>query len=465
MLQMSSEPATSAGAVAFNSGMDLVASGSLAGADAVFTHGIVTLDAANTPVPPKLLLARSSNRLQLKSYADAYADAARVVKDIDAAWAGKALDDAAALDLSEALLRVIISTVTLGRVGEAGAALQRLDKLTAPSVRAETRQLAAQWLAKATAAAAAAADPAPADALAPEGKQAPGPAPVPAVAAPGRASSTTATGGQATGVRESFFEQGDVVTVTYYAKGVDDSRVSCCLSSFVDGAEGSVVDGVILTTSIRMPDESVYTRRLALFGPVQSSSGAPTADAASSSSSTSTSSPVKCNVTKFKVEVPLRKLPLAAGLAVPTWGKLEYDPAAAAVKALPKAGQAAAGVPVAAAAASGVAAAAGSSAAASGAEGAAPSGPPAYPSSKAPGRDWSAVEASLEEAGEGEDDTNGMHGFLQKIFANADPDTRRAMMKSYQTSKGTVLSTNWAEVSKTDYSKDIRPPEGQEFRK
>ncbi|KAL1850345.1 Cochaperone protein [Paecilomyces lecythidis] len=38
--------------------------------------------------------------------------------------------------------------------------------------------------------------------------------------------------------------------------------------------------------------------------------------------------------------------------------------------------------------------------------------------------------------------------FFKKLYAGADPDTRRAMMKSYYESQGTALSTNWAEVAK-----------------
>ncbi len=39
-------------------------------------------------------------------------------------------------------------------------------------------------------------------------------------------------------------------------------------------------------------------------------------------------------------------------------------------------------------------------------------------------------------------------GFFKKIYSNADPDTRRAMQKSFLESNGTSLSTNWPEVSK-----------------
>ena len=34
---------------------------------------------------------------------------------------------------------------------------------------------------------------------------------------------------------------------------------------------------------------------------------------------------------------------------------------------------------------------------------------------------------------------------IQSIYANASEETKRAMMKSFQESNGTVLSTNWNE--------------------
>lgn len=39
-------------------------------------------------------------------------------------------------------------------------------------------------------------------------------------------------------------------------------------------------------------------------------------------------------------------------------------------------------------------------------------------------------------------------GFFKKLYKDADDDTRKAMMKSFQESNGTSLSTNWKEVSK-----------------
>ena len=53
--------------------------------------------------------------------------------------------------------------------------------------------------------------------------------------------------------------------------------------------------------------------------------------------------------------------------------------------------------------------------------------------------------------------------FFQKLYADADDDTRRAMLKSYQESGGTTLSTNWDEVRKAPV--EVKPPEGSEWKK
>ena len=56
-----------------------------------------------------------------------------------------------------------------------------------------------------------------------------------------------------------------------------------------------------------------------------------------------------------------------------------------------------------------------------------------------------------------------MNDFFQKLYADADEDTRRAMMKSFSESGGTTLSTNWDEVRKATV--EVKPPEGSEWKK
>jgi suppressor of G2 allele of SKP1 len=56
-----------------------------------------------------------------------------------------------------------------------------------------------------------------------------------------------------------------------------------------------------------------------------------------------------------------------------------------------------------------------------------------------------------------------LNSFFQKIFGDADEDTKRAMMKSYQESGGTTLSTNWDEVKSSKV--EVKPPAGSEWKK
>jgi len=68
-------------------------------------------------------------------------------------------------------------------------------------------------------------------------------------------------------------------------------------------------------------------------------------------------------------------------------------------------------------------------------------------------KDWSKIEKQIAGEDEKEEDSNVLN-FFQKLYAGADEDTRRAMMKSYQESGGTSLSTNWKDVSSRDFSKE-----------
>lgn len=102
---------------------------------------------------------------------------------------------------------------------------------------------------------------------------------------------------------------------------------------------------------------------------------------------------------------------------------------------------------------------------------------PAYPTSSRHGpKDWDALAStalkSVADLKEGEvadldDDVeeggDAMNDFFKKLYKNADPDTKRAMMKSFQESNGTALSTNWAEVGKAPVK--TQPPDGVEAKK
>lgn len=58
---------------------------------------------------------------------------------------------------------------------------------------------------------------------------------------------------------------------------------------------------------------------------------------------------------------------------------------------------------------------------------------------------------------------DAVNSFFSKLYSGADPDTKRAMMKSFSESNGTALSTNWEEVKKQKM--ETTPPDGMEAKK
>ncbi|RNF18224.1 phosphatase-like protein [Trypanosoma conorhini] len=81
-----------------------------------------------------------------------------------------------------------------------------------------------------------------------------------------------------------------------------------------------------------------------------------------------------------------------------------------------------------------------------------------YPNSR--GKDWSSWRLEDEEAKpEGDQALNAL---FQQIYSNGSDEQRRAMMKSFLESNGTVLSTNWEDVGSREVKAE--PPAGMEAK-
>lgn len=101
-------------------------------------------------------------------------------------------------------------------------------------------------------------------------------------------------------------------------------------------------------------------------------------------------------------------------------------------------------------------------------EGSAASADKSYPTSSSKKKDWNAVEREInaEEESEKPQGEEALFKLFRSIYSNANEDTKRAMVKSFQTSGGTVLSTNWDEVSRKDFEKEgVQAPSGMEVKK
>ncbi|CEP03844.1 unnamed protein product (mitochondrion) [Plasmodiophora brassicae] len=90
-----------------------------------------------------------------------------------------------------------------------------------------------------------------------------------------------------------------------------------------------------------------------------------------------------------------------------------------------------------------------------------------YPTSSKKKQDWGSIERQVieEEEKETPDGDAALNKLFQQIYRNASDETKRAMIKSYQTSGGTVLSTNWEEVKDKDYEEKIEAPTGMEVHR
>ncbi|CAF0912348.1 unnamed protein product [Adineta steineri] len=91
--------------------------------------------------------------------------------------------------------------------------------------------------------------------------------------------------------------------------------------------------------------------------------------------------------------------------------------------------------------------------------------PPSYPSSSKKAKDWDKLEVEIkkEEKEEKPEGDAALNHLFQQIYRDGTDEQKRAMNKSFAESGGTVLSTNWDEISKT--KTECKPPDGMEWKK
>ncbi|XGW17161.1 hypothetical protein V3C99_002067 [Haemonchus contortus] len=82
-----------------------------------------------------------------------------------------------------------------------------------------------------------------------------------------------------------------------------------------------------------------------------------------------------------------------------------------------------------------------------------------------PTKNWEAIERTVVQEEENEDleGDAAVNRLFRKLYNEASDDVKKAMIKSYQESGGTVLSTNWAEISKK--RTEVRPPDCMEYKR
>ncbi|XP_012286770.1 protein SGT1 homolog [Orussus abietinus] len=90
--------------------------------------------------------------------------------------------------------------------------------------------------------------------------------------------------------------------------------------------------------------------------------------------------------------------------------------------------------------------------------------PPKYPSSSKKTCDWDKIEKEIttEEEQVSSQGNDAVIALFKRVYDNGTDDVKRAMIKSYQESGGTVLSTTWEEVGKTKVER--KTPDGMEWK-
>lgn len=226
--------------------------------------------------------------------------------------------------------------------------------------------------------------------------------PTTAHAAPAAAASTVPLN---TKVTYSHFQTVHDLTLTVYAKNVKKDNAVVSLSNPSE-----------LLVELTLPDSTVYHNVFHLYAPVQSE--------------------IKFTITAYKLEVVLQKIdkfewPSLLGsdkLADPT-SQPQIVQRENVIRDIPNI--------------------------------------TAYPTSSKHKINFTEVEqAAVQlEAEEKPTGDKGLQKLFQDIYRDADEDSRRAMIKSFQTSGGTVLNTNWKEVKDKNYEDEISAPAGQEVRR
>ncbi|EED18055.1 SGT1 and CS domain protein [Talaromyces stipitatus ATCC 10500] len=257
----------------------------------------------------------------------------------------------------------------------------------------------------------------------------------PFTAGPGAPTTTPAPVSAPAKIRHEWYQSQDSVVVTIYAKNVDKSKLETELQEN------------ILSLEFPLPSGSTYSFTLdPLYAPIDTTQS-------------------KVNVLSTKIEITLCKRTPGQ-----KWGALECS-ATAPVLSNPAntvTVNSTAAVPITQT----------------------PTqinnntGGPAYPTSSKHGvKNWDKLADDLTakkkkkdekkksgEAPNGEEDDDddtasidsdfgggdAVDSFFKKLYAGSDPDTRRAMVKSFYESQGTALSTNWDEVGKEKVP--VHPP-------